>query len=100
VDLEVPVGMFGLLGPNGAGKSTLMRSSPACSSRPRARYARRRGRARAPERVRERLGYLPQDFGFYPHLSGEQMLVHLLRLKGVESPTGEQGARRRAARPR
>jgi ABC-type multidrug transport system ATPase subunit len=41
-----------------------------------------------PERVWARLGYLPQEFGFYPHLSGRDMLVHLLRLKGVESPRG------------
>jgi ABC-type multidrug transport system ATPase subunit len=34
------------------------------------------------------LGYLPQEFGFYPHLTGEQMLLHLLRLKGVTAPGG------------
>ena len=36
--------------------------------------------------VWRRLGYLPQEFGFYPHLTGEAMLMHLLRLKGVTSP--------------
>jgi ABC-type multidrug transport system ATPase subunit len=41
-----------------------------------------------PERVRAQLGYLPQEFGFYPHLTGEQMLLHLLRLKGVRAPGG------------
>jgi ABC-type multidrug transport system ATPase subunit len=41
-----------------------------------------------PRRVRRRLGYLPQEFGFYPHLSGEKMLLYLLRLKGVEAPGG------------
>src|SRR5262249_20582022 len=41
-----------------------------------------------PERVRRTLGYLPQDFGFYPHLTGEQMLRHLLELKGVAAPQG------------
>jgi ABC-type multidrug transport system ATPase subunit len=34
------------------------------------------------------LGYLPQEFGFYPHLSGEAMLAHLLALKGVQAPQG------------
>jgi ABC-2 type transport system ATP-binding protein len=38
--------------------------------------------------VRGRLGYLPQEFGFYPHLTGEEMLEHLLLLKGVEAPSG------------
>jgi ABC-type multidrug transport system ATPase subunit len=31
------------------------------------------------------LGYLPQDFGFFPHLTGEAMLEYLLQLKGVAS---------------
>ena len=41
-----------------------------------------------PERIWSRLGYLPQDFGFFPHLSGTAMLRHLLRLKGVSAPGG------------
>jgi len=47
-----------------------------------------------PDLVRPRLGYLPQEFGFYPHLTGEQMLVHLLRLKGVTAPAGERALAR------
>jgi ABC-type multidrug transport system ATPase subunit len=43
---------------------------------------------RDPGSVWERLGYLPQAFGFYPHLTGEEMLLHLLRLKGVTAPQG------------
>ena len=35
-----------------------------------------------PEYVRERLGYLPQDFGFYPQLTGRAMLTHLLEVEG------------------
>jgi ABC-type multidrug transport system ATPase subunit len=42
----------------------------------------------APERLWSKLGYLPQDFGFYPHLSGLQMLEYLLHLKGVTAPGG------------
>jgi ABC-2 type transport system ATP-binding protein len=41
-----------------------------------------------PEWLWARLGYLPQDFGFYPHLTGEQMLSYLLKLKGVDAPGG------------
>ncbi|HTM01421.1 MAG TPA: ATP-binding cassette domain-containing protein, partial [Candidatus Omnitrophota bacterium] len=43
-----------------------------------------------PEKLRARLGYLPQDFGFYPHLTGEAMLGHLLDLKGVSAPQGKK----------
>ena len=35
-----------------------------------------------------RLGYLPLEFGFYPHLRGAAMLAYLLKLKGVEPPAG------------
>jgi ABC-type multidrug transport system ATPase subunit len=41
-----------------------------------------------PEKSWPRLGYLPQDFGLYPNLNGEQMLRFLLELKGVEAPGG------------
>jgi len=91
IDLEVPLGMFGLLGPNGAGKSTLMRILAGLLE-PTSGQVRLDGEdvLARPERLRARLGYLPQDFGFYPHLTGEQMLVHLLRLKGVSAPVGQQ----------
>ena len=89
VDLDVPVGMFGLLGPNGAGKSTFMRIVAGLLEATSGAVTLDGVDALAqPERVRAKLGYLPQEFGFYPHLSGEQMLIHLLRLKGVEGRGG------------
>src|SRR5689334_5971245 len=89
VRLSIPQGMFGLLGPNGAGKSTLMRILAGLLE-PTSGSAELDGQeiTTEPERVWSRLGYLPQDFGFYPNLTGEQMLEHLLALKGVESPLG------------
>ena len=89
LDLTLPVGMFGLLGPNGAGKTTLMKILAGLLE-PTSGSVTLDGIdvVAHPERVRERLGYLPQEFGFYPHLTGEQMLIHLLRLKGVEAPGG------------
>jgi ABC-type multidrug transport system ATPase subunit len=86
VDLEVDRGMFGLLGPNGAGKTTLMRIISGLLE-PTSGSVTLYGEdvVADPRRVWERLGYLPQEFGFYPHLTGEKMLAHLLRLKGVEA---------------
>ena len=89
IDLDIPNGMFGLLGPNGAGKSTFM-NILAGLLEPTAGTATLSGRdiLTKPETLWPRLGYLPQEFGFYPHLSGEQMLAYLLELKGVRAPGG------------
>jgi len=84
VDLDVPRGMFGLLGPNGAGKTTLMRILAGLLE-PSSGTATLDGKSMLdrPEQIWEQLGYLPQDFGFFPHLTGERMLEYLLLLKGI-----------------
>jgi ABC-type multidrug transport system ATPase subunit len=89
VSLDVGPGMFGLLGPNGAGKSTFMKVLAGLLE-PTSGTVDFDGIdvLQHPERLWPRLGYLPQEFGFYPHLSGRAMLEHLLRLKGVGSGTG------------
>lgn len=91
IDLDVPQGMFGLLGPNGAGKTTLMRVLAGLLE-PTSGSVRLDGVeiTGQPERVWGQLGYLPQDFGFYPHLTGEKMLAYLLKLKGVSAPGGSK----------
>ncbi|MCP4657423.1 MAG: ATP-binding cassette domain-containing protein [bacterium] len=89
IDLDVPTGMFGLLGPNGAGKSTLMKIVAGLLEATSGEVTLDGCDVLAdPMTVRARLGYLPQDFGFYPNLTAEQMLIYLLRLKGVEAPGG------------
>ena len=89
LSLDVSRGMFGLLGPNGAGKTTLMRIVAGLME-PTSGTVRFDAEdiVEDPRRIRRRLGYLPQDFGFYPHLSGRAMLRFLLVLKGVRSPDG------------
>ena len=84
VDLDISAGMFGLLGPNGAGKSTLMRTLATLQSAD-------EGTAflddidilNEKERVRQVLGYLPQEFGTYPRISALRMLDHFAVLKGI-----------------
>jgi ABC-type multidrug transport system ATPase subunit len=86
--------MYGLLGPNGAGKSTLMRSIATLQlpTSGNIRFDDVDGAIdviRQPARLRERLGYLPQDFGVYPRVSAYDMLDHLAVLKGL-SARGER----------
>jgi ABC-type multidrug transport system ATPase subunit len=91
IDLDVPPGMFGLLGPNGAGKSTFMKILAGLLE-PTSGTVTLDGVSilEDPDWLWPRLGYLPQEFGFYPHLTGEAMLAHLLTLKGVEAPQGRR----------
>jgi ABC-type multidrug transport system ATPase subunit len=91
ITLDIPRGMFGLLGPNGAGKSTLMRTLATLQEPDRGTI--RLGDIDVlgePDRVRETLGYLPQEFGVYPRASAERLLEHFAVLKGI---TGRRARR-------
>ncbi|SEL78689.1 ABC-type multidrug transport system, ATPase component [Pseudoxanthomonas sp. GM95] len=92
IDLDIPRGMFGLLGPNGAGKSSLMRTI-ATLQEPDAGSITLDGLDVLADKTgaRQRLGYLPQEFGVYPKVSAEAMLDHFAVLKGVTA-RGERKA--------
>lgn len=84
VSLEVPAGMFGLLGPNGAGKSSLMRTIATLQLPDRGSvHFGELDVLAEPALLRARLGYLPQDFGVYPGVSGWDLLMHFATLKGI-----------------
>jgi ABC-type multidrug transport system ATPase subunit len=82
--LTVAGGVLGLLGPNGAGKTTLMQMI-ATVTRPTAGGIRFQGHdvVAEPEWLRQRLGYLPQDFGVYDNLTAAEFLTYFGALKGV-----------------
>ncbi|HEY8379782.1 MAG TPA: ABC transporter ATP-binding protein, partial [Nannocystis sp.] len=87
VDLTIGPGMFGLLGPNGAGKSSLMRTIATLQEPDTGTI--RFGDIdvlREKDRLREVLGYLPQEFGLYPNLTAEAILDHFAVLKGIVDP--------------
>jgi ABC-2 type transport system ATP-binding protein len=84
VTLSAGPGITGLLGPNGAGKTTLIRTL-ATALAPDRGAVRLLGRdpARADERVeiRRRLGYMPQEPGFYPRFSAFEFVDYVAILK-------------------
>ncbi|WP_432830756.1 ABC transporter ATP-binding protein [Dactylosporangium sp. CA-092794] len=84
VSMRLGAGLVGLLGPNGAGKSSLMRIA-ATVTRPSSGQVRFDGTdvVAHPNRLRRDLGYLPQDFGVYPHLSAREFLSYLAAVKGM-----------------
>ncbi len=84
VNLNISSGMFGLLGANGAGKSTLMRiiatlQEADCGTITLNGIDVLKER----DKVRQLLGYLPQEFGLYPKITAETLLNHLAQLKGI-----------------
>ncbi|HJH43164.1 ABC transporter ATP-binding protein [Rubneribacter badeniensis] len=93
VSARLVPGVYGLLGANGAGKTTLMRM--VCDVlRPTSGEIRFDGRdVRAlGDGYRARLGYLPQDFGYYPDFTALDFMCYLAALKGL----GRRAARNRS----
>jgi len=84
VSLNIANGMFGLLGPNGAGKSTLMRTLATLQEADSGNVT--LGNIdvlRQKNDVKKILGYLPQNFGFYPKDNAYNLLEHFILLKGI-----------------
>jgi ABC-2 type transport system ATP-binding protein len=84
INLEINSGMFGLLGPNGAGKSSLMRTIATLQEADSGTIT--LGDIdviKQKDEIRKVLGYLPQDFGFYPKVSAWDMINHFAILKGI-----------------
>lgn len=84
LNLTICPGVLGLLGPNGAGKSTLMSLIATITQPTRGRVTWNGIDLRdQPNQLRDVLGYLPQDFGVYPHLSGVEFLEYIAALKNI-----------------
>ena len=90
VDLQAGPGVFGLLGPNGAGKTSLLRMM-ATAIRPTSGTLLLLGRdpdSYGPRReIRRRLGYLPQNLGYYPSFTVAEFVEYFALLKDM--PAGQ-----------
>lgn len=83
--LKLGPGVFGLLGPNGAGKSTLMRILATITDATEGRIIwNSTDIAKKPDELRQVLGYLPQEFGVYPHLNAIEFLTYIAAVKGLD----------------
>ena len=91
VSLRLHSGVFGLLGANGAGKTTLMRM--LCGIlQPTSGTITFDGMDVREEGYRAILGYLPQDFGYYPEFTAMDFLIYMAALKGLPKPSAKRRA--------
>lgn len=91
ISLRLGKGIYGLLGANGAGKTTLMRM--LCGIlKPTGGTVTFNDMDVSQEEYRAVLGYLPQDFGYYPDFTGLDFLLYMASLKGLQ----KNAARRKA----
>jgi ABC-2 type transport system ATP-binding protein len=88
VDLSAGPGVFGLLGPNGAGKTSLLRMMATVipPSSGTLRLLERDPGGYGPRReIRRRLGYLPQNLGYYPSFTVAEFVEYFALLKEMPS---------------
>ena len=82
ISLKLHKGVYGLLGANGAGKTTLMRMICGILKHTNGTIT-FNGLDVTTEEYRANLGYLPQDFGYYPEFTGRNFLLYMATLKGL-----------------
>ena len=89
VSCTLKPGVVGLLGANGAGKSTLMRM--ICGVMKPTSGTVRLGNYNVTDTgYRNLLGYLPQDFGYYPDFTGMEFLLYVAALKGLDKKMAKE----------
>ncbi len=91
ISISLKPGVYGLLGANGAGKTTLMRMLCGILKADTGSVT-FDGISVASEEYRDVLGYLPQDFGYYPEFTGMEFLMYMASLKGLNKTSAKKRA--------
>lgn len=94
INLVMTNGVYGLLGVNGAGKTTLMRM--LCTLlEPSSGTITYNGNNifKMDSEYRKRLGYLPQEFGFYPEFTVKDYLLYIAAIKGIRPTVARKRVR-------
>ena len=94
INITLTNGVYGLLGVNGAGKTTLMRMlctllKPTSGNI----YCNGKDVFEMDGDYRRLLGYLPQDFGFYPEFTVEDYLLYIATIKGIPPAVAKKRAK-------
>lgn len=89
ITLKFDSGVIGLLGENGAGKTTLMRMICGVLRQTEGKIS-FDGLDSSDEMYRNVIGYLPQDFGYYPSFTGKDYLMYIAALKGIDKKTAKR----------
>ena len=91
VSIRMQSGIYGLLGSNGAGKTTLMRMICTVMKPTEGTiYYENKDIFEMDEKYRDILGYLPQEFGFYPELTVTAYLKYISSLKGLKQDVAKR----------
>ena len=91
VSFDLSEGVTGLLGANGAGKTTLLRMMAGVLE-PTSGEIETEGIIASTEAYRSILGYLPQNFGYYPDFTARKFLLYIAALKGFDRKVAERKA--------
>jgi ABC-2 type transport system ATP-binding protein len=100
MDLEVANGVTGLLGPNGAGKTTLLQTLSTISPPQQGSlhlFGEEIRSDRDARRARRRIGYLPQDFGYYPSFSIIDFVTYCAWLREVPNRRVDEATKKAIA---
>jgi ABC-2 type transport system ATP-binding protein len=85
ISLKLEPGVYGLLGANGSGKTTLMRIiCGVIQANEGSIYYDNKNAIEEPNSFRSILGFLPQDFRYYPEFTGLKFMLYIAALKGLD----------------